>query len=308
MKTTLPLALRLALASLLAGACFQPAAVQAGTVLEAGGTTVWKFLDDGTEPDAAWRQPRFDDSKWMAGRAPLGYGETRLELLVRIPPDPAHKHISTWFRGSFVAPELRSTEHLVLLICVDDGAVIYLNGEELGRVNMPTGRVGARYTRGASNRPFRRGLVHSATVPSTAVRPKQENVLAVEVHQAAATSSDLFLDLALKVCEAPTRLHPDVPVAAQEVTNTYHQRHYVGPGLKIPDGYLDGGRHMVIDATHRATSERELIRVDRSRDVELAGRPRFCPSRELRDLPVLERIQRIAARIDREATPPGGRA
>jgi Ethylene-responsive protein kinase Le-CTR1 len=139
------------------------------------------------------------------------------------------------------------------------------------------------------------------------VRRGQKNVLAVEVHQAAVTSSDLFLDLALKVCPAHALL-PDVPVAAQEVTNTYHQRHYVGPGLKIPDGYLDGGRRMAVDANHRATSDREILQVERSRDVELARDLAFARSREIQDLPILERIQRIAARIDKETTPPGGPA
>ena len=74
---------------------------------------------------------------------------------------------------------------------------------------------------------------------------------------------------------------PDVPDAALHVTQTYNERHYVGPDVKIPDGYLDGGRHMAIDAKHRATSEREILRVDRRRDVELARDLAFARSREL---------------------------
>ena len=144
-------------------------------------------------------------------------------------------------------------------------------------------------------------------MPSTALLPGQKNVLAVEVHQAAETSSDLFLDLALKLCPAHV-LTPDVPEAAREVTNTFNKRHYLGPGLRIPDGYTDGGRHMVIDAKHRATSEREIFQVDRRRDAELARYLTFARSSELRDLPILERVERIAAQIDKETTPPGGPA
>jgi hypothetical protein len=305
MKTTFHHSLRVALGSLLIGVLLQSVAARAGSLLDADGITVWKFLDDGTVPDAAWRQPEFDASKWMPGRAPFGYGEPRLRTLIRFGRDPAHKQITTWFRGQFEAPELKSAERLVLLLCVDDGAVIYLNGNEIDRVNMPSSQVGAQTLALQAIGTSSEGLYVRIQIPSRAVRPGQKNVLAVEVHQAAETSSDLFLDLALKVCPAQSPT-PNVPAAAREVTNAYHERHYVSPGLKIPDGYLDGGRHMVIDAKYRVSSEREILQVDRSRDAELAADLAFARSRELQDLPVLERIQRIAARIDKETTPPGG--
>ena len=43
--------------------------------------------------------------------------------------NPAQKQITTWFRREFVCPELAPGEKLVLLVCVDDGAVVYLNGD-----------------------------------------------------------------------------------------------------------------------------------------------------------------------------------
>ncbi len=305
MKTIVRHLLPLALWLLLAGVLLRPASLCAGADLQAGGATVWKYLDDGSEPDAAWQQPGFDDSRWRSGKAPLGYGETRLRTLVRFGTDAAHKHVTTWFRSQFDAPELKPGEHLVFLVCVDDGAVIYLNGKEFDRINMPKGRVGAGALALEAIGPAMEGFYVRLQVPPDAVRPGQKNDLAVEVHQAAVTSSDLFFDLAFKILPA-YRLSPDVPLDAWEVTNMYRQKHYVGPGLKIPDGYLDGGRYMVIDAQRHALSDRELLRVDRSLDVELAGDLTFARSPELRALPILERIQQIAARIDKEATPPGG--
>ncbi len=106
MKTTLHRSVHFVLAFSLIGAPSQLAAVRADAVIEAGGITNWRFLDGGTQPDAAWRQPRFDDSKWKTGRAPLGYGETRLKSLVRFGPDAAHKHVTTWFRGQFESARL----------------------------------------------------------------------------------------------------------------------------------------------------------------------------------------------------------
>lgn len=307
MRTTKGRPLRLALGLLLTGVLLPPACTRAGTIVEAGGPTVWKYLDDGSEPDASWRQPDFDDSKWKSGNAPLGYGETRLGTLVRFGTDPAQKYVTTWFRRRFDAPQVAAGEHLVLLLCVDDGAVVYLNGEEVRRVNMPEGRVGGRTLANHALGPSDEGFYIRLPVASAAVRPGRRNVLAVEVHQAGAASSDLFFDLALKTAPASAPIRT-IPVAAWEVTTTFHQRHYVGPGMGIPDGYVDGGRAMMIDAQHRATSGREILRVDRSRDVELARDLAFARSPALRALPTLERIRRIAARIDEETTPPGGPA
>jgi hypothetical protein len=71
----------------------------------------------------------------------------------------------------------------------------------------------------------------------------------------------------------------------------------------IPDGYIDGGRGMRLDATRHATWDREILCVDRARNAALADALSFA--RALRDLPPFERVERIAARIHQQITPPG---
>ena len=85
--------------------------------------------------------------------------------------------------------------HLVLSLCVDDGAVIYMNGKELGRVNMPLGPVSAETFASQAIGDSSEGFYVRLRVPSAELRAGQKNGLAVEVHQAAVTSSDLFFDL-----------------------------------------------------------------------------------------------------------------
>jgi hypothetical protein len=305
MRIVIRFPFRLALSLLVVCVRLQSVSVGADTGFEAAGSTVWKYLDDGSEPDAAWRQPGFDDSKWKAGKAPLGYGETRLKTLVRFGTDAAHKHVTTWFRSQIEVPDLKFGENLILSLCVDDGAVVYLNGEELDRVNMPKGRIRAGTLALQAIDPSNEGFYVRLKVPPGRTRPHQQNILAVEVHQAAVTSSDLFLDVMFKISGAHA-VAPEIADAAWEVTNTYHKKHYVGPGVKIPDGYVDGGRYMVIDPQRHAKSDREILRVDHSGDFSLAADLAFSRSSELRALPILERVQRIAAQIDRETTPPGG--
>ncbi len=84
----------------------------------------------------------------------------------------------------------------------DDGAVVYLNGREVCRTNMPRGVI----------EPSTRALTTVATAQEKDVlffriEPEWiregENVLAVEVHQANQNSSDVMMDLGLDVITDP---------------------------------------------------------------------------------------------------------
>lgn len=83
----------------------------------------------------------------------------------------------------------------MVLLAVDDGAVVYLNGDEIARINMPAGPIDAgtfaRRTVGDNDE----GFYYRLPVAAQRVRQTETNVLAAEVHQASLTSSDLFFDL-----------------------------------------------------------------------------------------------------------------
>jgi hypothetical protein len=295
----LPFLAPLKLASLfLAVASMQPAPLAARSVIPPGGASIWKYLDSAAGPDAAWMQPGFDDSQWKSGKAPLGFGETRLSTTLESRP------LAAWFRLEFDAPELRPGEGLIILLCVDDGAVVYLNGRELGRTNMPDGPVTQATMALRTIAEDDEGFYQRFHIPADALRAGAKNLLAIEVHNISANSSDLYFDLALKTF--PAEAKPDVVADAAQVVRTYRAKHYVGPDLKIPDGYIDGGRRMEVDSAGHAASGREILSVDRARDVELGDDLAFARAAELRALPELERVQRLAEWIDRETTPYAG--
>jgi hypothetical protein len=304
MKTLRHPAIRLTAVLLLALVVSRSALLSARSLVETGNATVWKFLDDGKEPDAAWRGVDFDDSHWKSGKAPLGYGRTGLGTEVGWGTDKANKFITTWFRHTFDRPELKPGERLAIVFCVDDGAVFYLNGREFGRENMPNGPLTMNTLAPRAIGANDEGFYLRMSVPAAWLRAGR-NVLAVEVHQCSPASHDVFFDLALKTMP-PDVLTPAVPATALEVVNVFNHQHYIGPGVRIPDGYEDGGRAMKLDAESRPTSQREILRVDRTSDVELAQDLAFARSTQLRALPPLERAQRLAVYICRETTPPGG--
>jgi hypothetical protein len=277
--------------------------VEARDLVPIGARANWKYLEAGVPP-AGWNQAGFDDSRWKSGKAPLGYGESRVSSTLTVAA-PVSKPITVWFRHEFAPLALKPTDPLVLLLCVDDGAVAYLNGHEIGRLNLPDGTVDPTTTAVRDMASKDEGFYARLPVPPGAVKPGRKNVLAIEVHQASAESDDLFLDAALKTLPAAMESFKAEP-AAREVMDTFHQEHFIGPTMGIPNGYFDGGRHMVVSSSGSVASPREILLVDRARDTALEPHRALARSSQMRALPTLERVQRLAAHVDRVTTPPGG--
>jgi hypothetical protein len=110
------------------------------TLIPAG--AIWKYLDDGTDQGTAWRAPDFDDSTWSAGPAELGYGDGDEATVVSYGPYSTNKYITTYFRAVFLNPgPAVLTNALALRVNRDDGVVVYADGMEVFRDNLPAGPV-----------------------------------------------------------------------------------------------------------------------------------------------------------------------
>jgi hypothetical protein len=228
----------------------------------------WRYLDDGSQPPAEWTSARFDDQAWRAGPAPLGYGEPDLRTTVSFGPDAQRKHLAVYFRRSVRVDQPDQLRQLVGLLRCDDAAVVYLNGREVHRFNLPPGAVDRTTPAADAVSGLVERLYHRFVIPADRLQPG-DNLLAVEVHQSDAGSSDLLFDLALAPESTAEPARPTLSPQARDVARTFHQRHYLGRDLKVPDGYADGGRGMQIDEQGALTATRELIVVDRSRDRAL---------------------------------------
>lgn len=109
------------------------------TLLPAGST--WKYLDNGSNQGTAWRASAFDDSSWAQGPAQLGYGDGDEATVVSFGPTSTAKYITTYFRKSISVANPAAFTSLTLRARRDDGIVVYINGVEVWRDNMPTGTV-----------------------------------------------------------------------------------------------------------------------------------------------------------------------
>lgn len=169
------------------------------TPLVAAGS-VWKYLDTGVNLGTAWRATAFDDAAWASGPAQLGYGDGDESTVIGYGPSASAKYITSYFRKAFNVADPAALSALNLRVKRDDGIVLYLNGTEVYRNNMPSGSV--TYTTLASTAAADDGATwQSATLPSTALLAGT-NVLAAEIHQSARDSSDVSFDLELTALTA----------------------------------------------------------------------------------------------------------
>jgi len=103
--------------------------------------------------------------------------------------------LTTYFRRSFVA-DPANVGALGLRLSRDDGAVVYLNGTELWRDNMPAGIIS--YTTPASSVV---GVPNESVwwtrTTNAAPLVNGTNIVAVKIHQNATNSSDVSFDFAL---------------------------------------------------------------------------------------------------------------
>lgn len=131
--------------------------------------------------------PAFDDSSWSSGPAQLGYGDGDEATVVSFGIDPANKYITTYFRQEFTVVNPGQVSLLTVKFLRDDGGVVYLNGVEEVRSNMPAGGINyltmASVTIGGADESifFEYDIATSNLVSGT-------NVAAVEIHQAAINS------------------------------------------------------------------------------------------------------------------------
>ncbi|MES2692832.1 MAG: EDR1-related protein [Verrucomicrobiota bacterium] len=276
-------------------------------LIEAGSPTVWQYLDDGSDPGPAWHAATFEAAGWKKGPAPLGYGQPGVATEIGFGGKREAKHLTAYFRHTFDVKDPAGAAKLAVSLRVDDGAVLYLNGQELVRSNLPKGPLtrttpAQRRIDGPEEALYRR---HS--VPATLLVPGR-NVLAVEVHQVNAASSDLFLDLSLQLDVAEAKPPaPRLPDAARDVSLLYLKKHYIPAGTPIPDGYMDGGRGMKIAADSTARSGREILVVDRPRDPELRQHLAYARSPEVTAAPPLTRAALLATYVDKQYSPDGSR-
>ncbi|MDB6034956.1 MAG: hypothetical protein JWM16_5294, partial [Verrucomicrobiales bacterium] len=169
-----------------------PGSQQIYTPMVSRGST-WKYLDNGSDQGTAWTSSLFNDSTWLSGPAVLGYGQGNEATTIGYGPDANNKYITYYFRSAFTVVNPGAFTNAFLEVLRDDGVVVYLNGTEVFRDNMPAGALNYKTLATAAVEP---SAYLSTNLPASLLIAGN-NTLTAEIHQADPTSSDINFDLAL---------------------------------------------------------------------------------------------------------------
>ncbi|AWV96675.1 CotH kinase family protein [Arcticibacterium luteifluviistationis] len=149
--------------------------------------SIWSYYDQGNVGTTNWNQANFNSDTWSTGNAELGYGDGDENTLVGFGPNASDKYITTYFRKEVTLPYLAN---LNCKIKIDDGAVVYLNGTEVFRNNMPVGNPSFNTLASTS---ANENIWHSFTIPVSSISDSTI-VFAIEIHQSGISSSDMSFD------------------------------------------------------------------------------------------------------------------
>ena len=183
--------------------------------------------------DATWHTSASYDGPAFAGPAPglLGYGSISAGDLVTdiwggldhdgdsIPDElpPSGDRLTTYYRSTFTPAE--AVAHLGFEGLIDDGAIIYVNGQEVVRLNVAatanadswsTRALGIDFYGGSSEASPQVGFALNRNLPAG-----QPVELAVSVHNASSESSDMGFDLRVWSVNPPPALTLSVSRTAQ---------------------------------------------------------------------------------------------
>lgn len=171
----------------------------------------WRYLDGGRIPDKQWNSPNYDDSKWPERQAGLGYGGDQATTIQ--PTRQGEGGLTAYFRKSFQTRGVGITRDTWLRLRANDGVVVYLNGRELLRRNLPQGGISPetpalKEVTGIAGEVYFQFPVEIAK----SLLVEGENVIAAEVHASNPADTDLYFDLEFCANLASRSVPPEVRI------------------------------------------------------------------------------------------------
>ena len=157
----------------------------------------WSYYDQGSLDDQDWTSPDYKELEWQDGDTPMGFANKDLGYKTEF--DSGDKKTTYYFRKKFNlsrTPDAGDT--FTLHYNVDDGAVVYVNGTEVGRYRMPASDV--TYDTFASS--YAGDYDNGSMYISPSLLHEGQNTIAVEVHNVGTYSSDIYWDASLSTTMA----------------------------------------------------------------------------------------------------------
>jgi secreted PhoX family phosphatase len=158
--------------------------------------SAWKYNDSNTALADQWKSTTYDVSAWSQGNGPLGYGDP-------VTTTTATGLVTAYFAKDFTVNLNDLSTTMELGVMRDDGIVVYLNGEEVVRDNMPTGTITFSTLSSTTIDGGAESVYNVFSIPKSKF-VNGNNRISIELHNRGASSSDLRIDAYLKTTTPTT--------------------------------------------------------------------------------------------------------
>jgi len=159
------------------------------SVMPAGRT--WSYLDNNVDQGTAWKEVGFDESAWASGPAPMGFGSVDG---LSFGTTTASGIPTAYFRTTINVTDVDKIDHFTFRLLVDDGAVVWVNGQQAFREGFDPGVVVTHATTASESGNER---VYDEFEVSPSLFVEGSNVIAIEMHNANVASNDMGFEMSI---------------------------------------------------------------------------------------------------------------
>lgn|GEM_PF-2277239 len=224
-----------------------------GTTVVASGSAGWRYWANSLPPVGDWKSTSFPfENMWAEDNARFSYPGPFFNFGGwTILPNVAGR-VTSFFRKTFTMPASPSGTPTIRLLC-DDGAVVYVNGTEVYRHNMPGGTIYPTTPALTSVEGFLENVRTTIPINPALLINGGTNLIAVEVHDSTGvrngSSGDVEFDLEFG--------HYSSPIVSGGFTDrTIAEDEVAGPYAFSASDFESGGSPLSITVT---SSNEELL-------------------------------------------------
>ncbi len=181
----------------------------------------WSYNDEGIDLGTEWIKEDYDTTDWKTGVAPIGFGdavsETNPDVLlgteIGYGDDEDNKYMTTYAVTKIELESLEGFEALEIYVHVDDGAVVYFNGQEAFRKGIDVEE------EVNFNTPAKFSKKEEIFYLPVELLQAGVNTISAEIHQDGGDSSDLWFEMSITgLKEAPEIIdYTKTPIPNTEV-------------------------------------------------------------------------------------------
>lgn len=152
----------------------------------------WSYYDNGYLENDWYKKQNYQD--WKKGSTPIGYGDRIVTTEINYGNNPDDKEVVKYFTKKITLKDVSKFKGYEFRLQRDDGAIVFVNGEELYRDNMPEGHI-SNVTKSIRVIDVEEEPLFNVKIFDSTIFKNGENIINIQIHQVNSYSSDCIFSL-----------------------------------------------------------------------------------------------------------------